>query len=61
VWEGGGEGRGGPLEWVGPENHIKLKTYSTEYRIQITEYRLQNTDYRIQNTPAAKRMYIKLP
>ncbi len=47
VGGGGGEGRGGPLEGVGPENLIRLQTYSTEYRIQ--------------NTPAAKRMYIKLP
>ncbi len=31
-----GEG-GGPLEGVGPENHIKLTTYSTD-RIQNTEY-----------------------
>jgi hypothetical protein len=38
VWEGEGEGReeGGLLEGVGPENHIKLTTYSTEYRIQNT-------------------------
>ncbi len=50
----GGRGRGGPLEGVGPENHIKLATYSTRYRIQ-------NTEYRIQNTPAAKLEYIKLP
>ncbi len=41
------KGGGGPLDGVGPENHIKLTTYSTEYRIQ--------------NTPAAKLMYIKLP
>ncbi len=33
--EGGG-GSGGPLEGVGPENHIKLATCSTEYRIQNT-------------------------
>jgi hypothetical protein len=32
---------------MGPENRIKLTTYSTEYRIQ--------------NTPAAKLVYIKLP
>ncbi len=42
---GKGGGRGGPLEGVGPENHIKLTTYSAEYRIQ--------------NTPAAKLVYIK--
>jgi hypothetical protein len=41
---GGGES---PLEGVGPENHIKLATCTTEYRIQ--------------NTAAAKLMYIKLP
>ncbi len=45
---GGGEGAGGggPLEVVGPENRIKLATYSTEFRIQ--------------NIPAAKLIYIKL-
>ncbi len=42
----GRRGEGGPLDGVGPENHIKLTKYSTEYRIQ--------------NTPAAKLMYIKL-
>ncbi len=46
--KGEGEGgSGGPLEGVGPENHIKLATCSTEYRIQ--------------NTPEAKLMNIKLP
>jgi hypothetical protein len=35
------------LEGVGPENHIKLTTCNTEYRIQVT--------------PAAKLMNIKLP
>ncbi len=25
------------LEWVGPENHIKLTTCSTEYRIQLQQ------------------------
>ncbi len=44
---GEGGGGGGPLEGVGPENHIKLATYSTKYRIQ--------------NTPAAKLEYLKLP
>jgi hypothetical protein len=39
VAEGGGRERERTLE--GPENHIKLITYSTEYR------------FRIQNTPAA--------
>jgi hypothetical protein len=33
----------------GPENHIKLITYSTEYRIQNTEY------------TCSKLVYIKLP
>jgi hypothetical protein len=42
----GGKGRE-PLE--GPENHIKLITYSTEYRIQNTEY------------TCSKLVYIKLP
>jgi hypothetical protein len=40
-------GSGGPLEGVGPENHIKLATCSTEYRKQ--------------NTLAEKLMNIKLP
>jgi hypothetical protein len=44
---GEGEGGGGPLEGVGPENHIKLTTCSIEYRIQ--------------DTAAAKLIYIKLP
>jgi hypothetical protein len=42
---GEGEGRGGPLEGMGPENHIKLKNM---------EYRIQNTNYRIQNIAAKK-------
>ncbi len=33
---GVGEGGGGQLEGVGSENHIKLTTCSTEYRIQNT-------------------------
>ncbi len=33
--EGEGGGGGGPLEGVGPENHIKLTN-----RVQNTEYRL---------------------
>jgi hypothetical protein len=48
--EGGGEGGVGPLEGVGPENHIKLTTCSTEYRIKNTEA-----------ATTAKLMYIKLP
>jgi hypothetical protein len=43
----GGEGEGGPLKGVASENHIKLTTCSTEYRIQTTA--------------AAKLMCIKLP
>ncbi len=43
--KGAGGGGEGPLEGVGPENHIKLTTCSTENRIQ--------------NTAAAKLMYIK--
>jgi hypothetical protein len=39
VWEWGGEGGGGPLAKVGPEKHIKLTTYSTEYRV----HRQQNS------------------
>jgi hypothetical protein len=37
----GGGGRGRAIGRVGPENHIKLTTYSTEYRIQSTEYRIK--------------------
>jgi hypothetical protein len=29
-------GGGGPLEGVGPENHIKLTSYSTEYTCSKT-------------------------
>jgi hypothetical protein len=59
VGEGGGgegdkvnslrPGGGGPLEGLGPENHIKLTTYSTDYRIQNKEY------------SCSKLMFIKLP
>ncbi len=40
------------MEGVGSENHIKLTTYSTEYRyrIQNVECRMQNPECRIQNT-----------
>jgi hypothetical protein len=48
------EGGGGPLEGVGPQNHIKLTTYSSEYRMQNAKYRIQNEEFRIQNTAAAK-------
>jgi hypothetical protein len=40
-----GEGEGGPLEGVDPENHIKT----------------HNMQLKIQNTAAAKLIYIKLP
>jgi hypothetical protein len=36
LYEGLGRGRGGPFEGVGPENHIKLTTQNTEYRMQTT-------------------------
>jgi hypothetical protein len=44
-------GEGGKRERTleGPENHIKLITYSTEYRIQNTEY------------TCSKLVYIKFP
>jgi hypothetical protein len=49
---GGGEGKRGPLEGVGPENHIKLTTYSTEYRTQNAEYTCRKTHvHKITNVP----------
>ncbi len=41
---GGGRGKGGELEGVGPENHIKLT--NMQYRIQITEHSCSKTHVR---------------
>jgi hypothetical protein len=47
-----GRGRRGPLEAVGPENHIKLITYSTEFRTLNAEYTYSKTHvHKITNVP----------
>ncbi len=47
------QGKGGPLEGVGPETHV-YKTHNIHYRIQNTEHRIQNTEnhvHKITNVP----------